>query len=229
MGDYTRVLAEFWADGPDFETPPGHWFVILNAVNDHEKLVRRIGGKGPLLDPLAWDAKAYFALGGAMHDAAIAAWGIKGWYDYIRPISALRYQDENGQSARRGPAVPVEPAGHAGTGDPVQRQRSKGWQQARAQHPAQSLLRRWLASVDAYPPRKRHFRVTISLLRHPVNSSSCMIATACGWSASWRASASPSRRISATDRGSRAAPHRSATPPPHPMLSPCTTTIATAA
>src|SRR5687767_12873722 len=25
-GDYTRVLAEFWADGPTSETPPGHWF-----------------------------------------------------------------------------------------------------------------------------------------------------------------------------------------------------------
>jgi hypothetical protein len=29
-GDYSRVLAEFWADGPDSETPPGHWFVLLN-------------------------------------------------------------------------------------------------------------------------------------------------------------------------------------------------------
>ena len=29
-GDYVRVLAEFWEDGPDSETPPGHWFVILN-------------------------------------------------------------------------------------------------------------------------------------------------------------------------------------------------------
>ena len=27
--DYTRVLAEFWADGPDSETPPGHWFTLL--------------------------------------------------------------------------------------------------------------------------------------------------------------------------------------------------------
>ena len=35
-----------------------------------EKLVRRIGGAGPVLDPLEWDVKAYFALGGAMHDAA---------------------------------------------------------------------------------------------------------------------------------------------------------------
>ena len=96
-GDYARVLAEFWADGPDSETPPGHWFVILNAVNDHDLMVRRLGGEGPVLDPLEWDVKAYFALGGAMHDAAIAAWGIKGWYDYIRPVSALRAMAGHGR------------------------------------------------------------------------------------------------------------------------------------
>ncbi|NNF34678.1 MAG: hypothetical protein HKN68_11240, partial [Saprospiraceae bacterium] len=26
--DYARVVAEFWADGPDSETPTGHWFTI---------------------------------------------------------------------------------------------------------------------------------------------------------------------------------------------------------
>ncbi len=77
-GDYTRVLAEFWADGSDSETPPGHWFVILNEVNDHPLLERRMEGLGSELDMLEWDAKVYFALGGAMHDAAITAWEIKG-------------------------------------------------------------------------------------------------------------------------------------------------------
>ena len=98
-GDYTRVLAEFWADGPDSETPPGHWFVILNEVNDHAMLRRRFQGEGPELGLLEWDVKAYFALGGAMHDAAIAAWGIKGWYDYIRPISSLRAMADRGQGS----------------------------------------------------------------------------------------------------------------------------------
>lgn len=97
-GDYTRVLAEFWADGPDSETPPGHWFVLLNAVNDNPMFEKRMKGEGMVLDNLEWDVKAYFALGGAMHDAAIAAWSIKGWYDYIRPISAIRYMAERGQS-----------------------------------------------------------------------------------------------------------------------------------
>ncbi|MDE0051160.1 MAG: FG-GAP-like repeat-containing protein [Rhodospirillales bacterium] len=104
LGDYTRVLAEFWADGPDSETPPGHWFVILNAVSDHELLTRRLGGIGPVLDPLEWDVKTYFALGGAMHDAAIASWGIKGWYDSVRPVSALRFMADRGQSSD--PALP---------------------------------------------------------------------------------------------------------------------------
>ena len=97
-GDYTRVLAEFWADGPDSELPPGHWFEILHSVNDalsDEDL--RIGGVGDPVDRLEWDIKAYFALGGCMHDAAVAAWGIKGYYDYPRPVSIIRWLAENGQ------------------------------------------------------------------------------------------------------------------------------------
>ncbi|PHR68776.1 MAG: hypothetical protein COA67_12450 [Lutibacter sp.] len=98
-GDYTRVLAEFWADGPDSETPPGHWFTLLNYVSDHDLVVKRFGGAGEILNNLEWDVKSYFILGGAMHDSAIAAWGIKGWYDYTRPISAIRYMAEMGQSS----------------------------------------------------------------------------------------------------------------------------------
>jgi hypothetical protein len=97
-GDYTRVLAEFWADGPDSETPPGHWFTILNKVNDDERLVKRFAGTGDVLGALEWDVKSYFVLGGAMHDSAVTAWGIKGWYDYIRPISAIRGMGDLGQS-----------------------------------------------------------------------------------------------------------------------------------
>lgn len=99
LGDYARVLAEFWADGPDSETPPGHWFTILNYVNDAPELEKRIKGEGDVVDDLEWDVVAYFVLGGAMHDCAIAAWSIKGYYDYIRPISAIRYMADQGQSS----------------------------------------------------------------------------------------------------------------------------------
>lgn len=95
--DYARVLAEFWADGPDSETPPGHWFTLLNYVTDHPQHENKWMGDGPLLDVLEWDVKTYFTLGGAMHDAAITCWGIKGWYDYIRPTSAFRYLADQGQ------------------------------------------------------------------------------------------------------------------------------------
>lgn len=98
-GDYTRVLAEFWADGPDSETPPGHWFTILNYVNDQPQLKKKFKGQGTPLNALEWDVKAYFILGGAMHDAAVSAWGIKGFYDYVRPISAIRYMADRGQSS----------------------------------------------------------------------------------------------------------------------------------
>ncbi|PIB36597.1 hypothetical protein BFP72_14900 [Reichenbachiella sp. 5M10] len=96
--DYTRVLAEFWADGPDSETPPGHWHVLLNYVTDHDKFERLYQGQGTTMDALEWNIKSYFALSGALHDAAIAAWGAKGYYDYIRPISAIRSMAERGQS-----------------------------------------------------------------------------------------------------------------------------------
>ncbi len=97
--DYARVLAEFWADGPDSETPPGHWFTLLNYVSDHPLFEKRYKGKGEILEDLEWDVKAYLTMGGAVHDAAIAAWGIKGWYDYLRPISAIRFMAEQGQSS----------------------------------------------------------------------------------------------------------------------------------
>lgn len=97
-GDYGRILAEFWADGPDSETPPGHWFTILNYVSDHPLTKKTFGHSKKELTNLEWDVKSYFTLGGAMHDAAIATWGIKGYYNYIRPISAIRYMAGKGQS-----------------------------------------------------------------------------------------------------------------------------------
>ena len=97
-GDYARVLAEFWADGPDSETPPGHWFTILNYVSDHPQTIKKFGGQGSVISDLEWDVKSYLVLGGAMHDSAINIWGIKGYYDYTRPISAIRYMASKGQS-----------------------------------------------------------------------------------------------------------------------------------
>jgi len=103
-GDFTRVLAEFWADGPKSETPPGHWFTILNYVSDHPAFEKRWRGKGPVMNNTEWYLKSYLGLGGALHDAAITAWGLKGYYDYVRPISAIRYMASLGQSSN--PSMP---------------------------------------------------------------------------------------------------------------------------
>ena len=97
--DYARVLAEFWADGPDSETPPGHWFTILNYVSDHPLSKKTFGNSSRELQALEWDVKSYLTLSGAMHDVAINIWGVKGYYDYIRPVSAIRYMASKGQSS----------------------------------------------------------------------------------------------------------------------------------
>ena len=98
-GDFARVLAEFWADGPNSETPPGHWNVIANAVSDTPDWVKRLGGTGPVLDELEWDVKLYFALNAAVHDAACVAWSLKRYYDGWRPMEAIRYLGQRGQSS----------------------------------------------------------------------------------------------------------------------------------
>ena len=97
--DYGRVIAEYWADGPDSETPPGHWNTIANDVSDRLATTGdlRIGGEGPELGRLEWDIKLAIALNGAAHDAAIAAWGAKGFYDYVRPISIIRHFGERAE------------------------------------------------------------------------------------------------------------------------------------
>ena len=97
--DFYRAIAEYWADGPTSETPPGHWNLLANSVEDSPGFERRFRGQGPELDPLEWDVKTYFALNGAVHDAAIAAWGVKAYYDSVRPISMIRYMGGLGQSS----------------------------------------------------------------------------------------------------------------------------------
>lgn len=115
QGDFGRTIAEFWADGPNSETPPGHWNTVANAVTEQLGDDLRIGGVGEPVGVLEWDVKLYLALNGANHDAAIAAWGTKGYYDYIRPISMIRWMGGLGQSSDpEGPSyhpdgLPLEP------------------------------------------------------------------------------------------------------------------------
>jgi hypothetical protein len=99
VGDFARASAEFWADGPQSSTPPGHWNEIANTVFDHPDFVRRIRGQGPELSRLEWDIKAYLTLNAALHDSAVATWEIKRRYDSSRPISLIREMANYGQSS----------------------------------------------------------------------------------------------------------------------------------
>ncbi len=98
IADFGRIVAEFWADGPSSETPPGHWNTVANLVSDDPNQMFLFEGGGEALDRLEWDVKLYLAVNGAMHDAAIAAWGAKRFFDSSRPISIVRHLAEFGQS-----------------------------------------------------------------------------------------------------------------------------------
>ncbi len=99
LGDYSRVMSEFWADGPSSETPPGHWHVLANQVADHPLTVKKINGQGSVVSDLEWDVKTYFALGAAVHDAACVAWSVKRQYEGARPITMIRWMASLGQSS----------------------------------------------------------------------------------------------------------------------------------
>jgi hypothetical protein len=78
LSDRQKVTAEYWADGPKSEFPPGHWALIAQVVS-------RIRGHS-----LDYDAQMFFALGNAMLDAGIAAWAAKYKWDFVRPTTAIR-------------------------------------------------------------------------------------------------------------------------------------------
>jgi hypothetical protein len=109
LGDFGRVLAEYWADGPRSETPPGHWNSIANYVADHPMHRRCLGGSAdyatcvagttPQMDALEWDVKVYLGLNGAVHDAAVIAWGIKRINLCSRPLTMIRHASARGQSS----------------------------------------------------------------------------------------------------------------------------------
>jgi hypothetical protein len=76
--DQQKVTAEYWADGPKSEFPPGHWALIAQVLSRK---------RGHSLD---YDVKMFFALGNALMDASIAAWAAKFRWDFVRPITGIR-------------------------------------------------------------------------------------------------------------------------------------------
>ncbi len=175
-GDFARVLAEFWADGPHSETPPGHWQVLANEISDHPATVKRIGGRGEKVDDLEWDVKLSFALSAATHDAACAAWSLKRYYEGVRPITMIRHLGAFGQSSDPGgpsyhpDGLPLEPGVveviTAATAAPGGRHYGVGWPGEIAVfswpgEPAipasQTSPVRWMRAVDWLPYQRKTF------------------------------------------------------------------------
>ena len=98
VANWARVIAEYWADGPTSETPPGHWNTISNGVSDALFANNdKVEFDGAAVGRLEWDVKLAVSVNGALHDAAIAAWGAKAHYDFVRPISMIRFLGQNGE------------------------------------------------------------------------------------------------------------------------------------
>lgn len=85
LNDTSKVIAEYWADGPNSELPPGHFNLFAQLVSQRDD------------HSLDDDVKMFFALTNAVFDAGIAVWDAKAFYDYCRPITAIRYL-YNGQT-----------------------------------------------------------------------------------------------------------------------------------
>jgi hypothetical protein len=85
-GDRKKTIAEYWADGPGTEFPPGHTAIFAQAVS-RKKFMNSTDSNAKL----DYDAKLFFMVGNAMMDSSIAAWYLKFSYDFWRPTTAIRY------------------------------------------------------------------------------------------------------------------------------------------
>jgi hypothetical protein len=77
LSDEQKVIAEYWADGPSSELPPGHWCLFAHFVSMRDQ------------HDLDTDVKLLFLVGNAVFDAGIAAWDAKRAYDSVRPVTVL--------------------------------------------------------------------------------------------------------------------------------------------
>ena len=84
LTDEQKLIAEYWADGPNSELPPGHWNLFAQFVSRRDK-------HGPNERGIDSDVKLFFALTNAIFDAGICAWDNKCEFNSVRPITALRY------------------------------------------------------------------------------------------------------------------------------------------
>ena len=79
LSDKQKVIAEYWADGPFSELPPGHWTLFAQFVSSRDN------------HDLDADVKMFFTITNAIFDASIACWEAKRHWDYVRPVTAIHF------------------------------------------------------------------------------------------------------------------------------------------
>jgi hypothetical protein len=84
LTDEQKMIAEYWADGPRSELPPGHWNLFAQQVAHRDR-------SGDSEHDLDREVKLFFALTNAIFDAGCCAWDNKVAFDSVRPITAIRW------------------------------------------------------------------------------------------------------------------------------------------
>jgi membrane-associated phospholipid phosphatase len=79
-------IAHFWADNAGTVTPPGHWNQIAQAIARQRRT------------SLVENARLFALLNIALADAGIMCWDCKYKLSYWRPVTAIRYTGETGNS-----------------------------------------------------------------------------------------------------------------------------------
>ena len=79
LTDEQKMIAEYWANGPKSELPPGHWdlFAQFVSARDHHTVDQ--------------DVKMFFALTNAIFDGGISCWDAKRHFDSVRPVTAIPF------------------------------------------------------------------------------------------------------------------------------------------
>ena len=85
-------IALFWADGAGTETPPGHWNTIAQTI---------AAARGNSVEQ---NARLFALINIALADAAICAWDAKYWFNFWRPVTAIRNGDVDGNPDTAGDA-----------------------------------------------------------------------------------------------------------------------------
>ncbi|EDX82796.1 hypothetical protein S7335_1099 [Synechococcus sp. PCC 7335] len=78
LTDIQKLIAEFWEDAGGTSFPPGTWHTFGEYVSARDS------------HSLDEDALMFLSLSNAIFDAGVATWEAKVFYNYVRPIRAIR-------------------------------------------------------------------------------------------------------------------------------------------